>query len=61
MYAAESSQQAWETARSLRIDYVWVDAVERAAYPSGVAKFDAAPQFFASAFKNSEVSIYRVQ
>jgi hypothetical protein len=61
LYATDDAQQAWDIARSLRIDYVWVDRVERAAYPSGVAKFDAAPQRFAPAFKNREVSIYRVQ
>jgi hypothetical protein len=61
MYAIDNAQQARDIARSLRIDYVWVDRVERGAYPSGVAKFDAAPALFAPAFKNGEVSIYRVQ
>jgi hypothetical protein len=61
MYATQNAQEAWDIARSLRVDYVWVDRVERTAYPSGVAKFDTAPQHFAPAFKNSEVSIYRVQ
>ncbi len=61
MYATDRADEAWAIARSLRIDYVWVDKVERAAYPAGVAKFDAAPQRFAPAFKNGEVSIYRVQ
>jgi hypothetical protein len=61
MYATDNAQQAADIARSLRIDYVWVDRVERAAYPSGVAKFDASPTQFAPAFKNGEVSIYRVR
>jgi hypothetical protein len=61
MYATDNAQQARDIARLLRIDYVWVDRVERGAYPSGVAKFDAAPALFAPAFKNGEVSIYRVQ
>ena len=60
MYSTGSAPQASEIARSLRIDYVWVDRVERTAYPAGVAKFDAAPSLFAPVFKNAEVTIYRV-
>jgi uncharacterized membrane protein len=55
MYATASAQEAWDIARSLRIDYVWVDQVERKAYPAGVAKFDARTAAFAPAFKNGEV------
>jgi hypothetical protein len=61
MYQTDDVQRAWDTARSLRIDYIWADGTERAAYPSGVAKFEAAPQFFAVVFKNAEVSIYQVR
>jgi hypothetical protein len=61
MYETANAQQASEIARSLRIDYVWVDQVERKTYPAGVAKFDASPRLFAPAFRNGEVSVYRVQ
>lgn len=61
MYDTGSAPQALDIARSLRIDYIWVDSVERAAYPAGVAKFDAAPQSFAPVFRNGEVTIYQVQ
>jgi uncharacterized membrane protein len=61
MYQTASAQQARDIAKSLRIAYVWVDAVERKAYPAGVAKFDGAPQLFPPVFRNAEVSIYRVQ
>jgi hypothetical protein len=61
MYQTDDAQRAWDTARSLRIDYLWVDGIERAAYPSGVAKFEAAPQFFTVAFRNADVSIYQVR
>jgi hypothetical protein len=60
MYSTENAPQARDIARALRIDYVWVDRVERGAYPSGVAKFDVSPQFFAVAFRNREVTVYRV-
>jgi hypothetical protein len=61
MYATGSASEAHDIASSLRIDYVWIDRVERAAYPTGVAKFDRAPSLFAPVFKNGEVTIYRVQ
>lgn len=61
MYETGDARQAWETARVLRIDYIWVDGTERAAYPAGVAKFDGAPEFFAPAFKNADVTIFHVQ
>jgi hypothetical protein len=61
MYETTSAAQALEAARGLRIDYIWVDRTERAAYPAGVAKFEAEPGMFAPAFKNGEVSIFRVQ
>ena len=61
MYATGSASEAHDVASSLRIDYVWIDRVERAAYPTGVAKFDRAPSLFAPVFKNAEVSIYRVR
>jgi hypothetical protein len=61
MFATADPAEARAIATSMRIDYVWVDEVERAAYPEGVKKFEAAPQYFAPAFRNSEVSIYRVQ
>jgi hypothetical protein len=61
MYQTPNVQQAAEIARSLRIDYVWVDRVERNSYPGGVAKFEASPPLFAPVFKNGEVSIYQVR
>jgi hypothetical protein len=60
MYGTSDPRQAHDIARALRLDYVWIDRTERAAYPGGMTKFDAAPQFFTPVFRNSEVSIYRV-
>ena len=61
MYESPDARQAHEIARALRIDYVWVDQIERAAYPAGVAKFDSAAALFPPVFRNSEVAIYRVR
>ena len=61
MYATPDAQAAWDTARALRIDYIWIDRTERTAYPSGMAKFDVSPDRFEPVFRNNEVSIYRVR
>jgi hypothetical protein len=60
MYQTGDARQARDIARALRIGYIWVDGVERETYPGGVAKFDAAPQYFRRVFRNGEVSIYEV-
>ncbi|HET7695540.1 MAG TPA: hypothetical protein VFK57_07525 [Vicinamibacterales bacterium] len=60
MYQTGDARQAWNIARALRIDYVWVDGTERSAYPSGVAKFDGNPALFAPVFTRGDVRIYRV-
>ena len=60
MYATTNAQEAWNIARSLHIDYVYIDSVERAGYSAGMAKFEDR-QYFAPAFRNAEVSVYRVE
>jgi hypothetical protein len=60
MYETGDARQAWDIARALRIEYIWVDDTERAAYPSGVAKFDRHPELFAPMFTRGAVRIYRV-
>lgn len=60
MYQTGDARQAWDIARSLRIEYIWADSTERRAYGSGVAKFDAHPELFAPMFTRGEVRIYRV-
>jgi hypothetical protein len=59
LFATSDPKRAWDIAHALRIDYVYVDAVERSAYPDGVKKFDGSP-LFAQAFQNGEVTIYKV-
>jgi hypothetical protein len=61
MYETADAKDASDLAHALRIDYIWVDRIERAAYPAGMAKFDAAPDRFIPVFQNSEVRIYRVK
>lgn len=59
LYATTDPQHAWEIAHALRIDYIYVDTVERTAYPEGVRKFEGNP-LFVRAFQNGEITIYRV-
>ena len=61
MYETPNAEEASAIAHRLRIDYIYVDRTERAAYPAGVAKFAGAPERFAPVFSNDEVSIYHVQ
>jgi hypothetical protein len=61
MYETADAKDAWDLARALRVEYVWVDRIERAAYPGGMVKFDASPDLFIPIFQNPEVRIYRVR
>jgi hypothetical protein len=61
LYATADAEQAHRLALSLRVDFLWVDATERGAFPGGMAKFDAAPQYFAPVYRNPEVTIYQVR
>jgi len=60
LFATENTDEAVSIARRLRIDYLYVDTVDRAAYSEGVRKFDQQPMLFDRVYVNEEVSIYRV-
>lgn len=60
MYSTADAREAWTIAQNLRIDYVYIDAVERSHYPGGVGKFDD-PRYFERAFGNAAATIYRVR
>jgi hypothetical protein len=59
IYGYGDPERAWRSALTLGIDYLWVDIVERTAYPN-VAKFADHPEWFVPAFSNREVTIYRI-
>ena len=52
---------AHDTARRMAIDYLWVDDVERRAYPEGTAILAGAPGYFTPVFDNGEVQVYQVR
>lgn len=59
MYATKNADEAANIARSLRIDYVYVDEVERHAYKDGIS-FGSSPTF-EKVFEAGPVAIYRVR
>jgi uncharacterized membrane protein len=60
IYASDDAALAWGAAKRLGIDYLYVDATERDAYPA-VAKFDHSPGYFTAVFKNAEAAVYSVE
>jgi hypothetical protein len=61
LYRTPDPEEAWRIAREMGIDYLYVDDVDRAAYPEGVAKFADGQEYFEVAFNNRLVAIYRVK
>ncbi len=59
MYATADARAAFDIARRLRIEYVYVDEVERAAHPGGIAFEDW--RYFQRVFDDPPVAIYRVR
>ena len=59
MYATPNPAEAADIARNLRVDYVYVDEVERRAYPEGIS-FDRSPRF-ERVFAEDLVAIYRLR
>jgi hypothetical protein len=61
LFATTDAEAAWEIATGLGIDYVYLDRVERGAFPeAALAKFDRSPERFTPAFSNDEVRIFAV-
>ena len=60
IYSGSDAHLAWQQARALGIDYLYVDDTERTAYPH-VSKFDAAPDLFEPVFRNAEAVVYALR
>lgn len=61
IFATADPGVASNLARRLRIDYLYVDGDDLAAYPEGTAKFDTSPRDFEPVFRNGTVRVYRVR
>lgn len=60
IYASVDPRAAWAAAKSLGIDYLYVDDTERTAYPQAT-KFDRSPELFPPVFRNSEATVYALR
>ena len=61
IFDTRNADDAHRTARRMRIDYLWVDQVERQAYREGIATLASAPGYFDPVFDNGEVTVYYVK
>jgi uncharacterized membrane protein len=61
IFASPDASEASATSHRLRIDYLYVDRDDLAAYPDGTRKFEENPALFEKVFANNEVRIYRVR
>jgi uncharacterized membrane protein len=60
IYQGADAEGASDTARRLRIDYLYVDGTDTAAYPDVVRKFDEHPALFSRVFSSGDARVYRV-
>jgi hypothetical protein len=60
MFATGSAAEAAAIARSLRIDYIYINDFDRGAYPGGIDKFEDRA-YFTPAFKNDAAAVYQVK
>jgi uncharacterized membrane protein len=60
LFETPDATAASASARRLRVDYLYVDMDDLAAYPEGTAKFDRHPELFQPVFRNTSVRVYRV-
>jgi uncharacterized membrane protein len=59
MYSTSNPGEAADIARSLHVNYIYVDEVERRAYPNGI-RFEDSPGF-QKVFDEGPVAVYRVR
>jgi hypothetical protein len=60
IYATADAAAAWEVARALHIDYIYLDEVERTTFGASLEKFGDT-RYFELVFQNPAVTIYRVK
>lgn len=61
LYETLDVRQAWTIAHDLRIDYLYLDDVERQAFGNAaIGKFDRGLEYFRSVYRNEDVAIYAV-
>jgi hypothetical protein len=61
LFATANVDEARSIAHRLRLDYLYVDRDDLAAYPEGTRKLDEHPEAFERVYANDAVRIYRVR
>ena len=61
IYATGDPQQAWEIARELKIDFLYLGRVERTAFPQADQVLMSRPDRFRPVFQNRESLVLEVQ
>jgi len=61
IFDSRDPTEASVLARKLRVDYLYVDSDDMAAYPEGTRKFDGDTNLFERVFANDSVRVYRVR
>ena len=54
LFSTSNVNEAISIAHRLRVDYLYVDTADIAAYPGGIPKFEASPAAFERVFANGE-------
>lgn len=61
LFTTLDAKAAWAEARALRIDFIYLDAADRAAaLPGALDKFERSPEFFQAVFAQDDVRVYGV-
>ena len=60
LFRAEDPREAWQIARDMGIQYLYVDEDDRAAYSAGVAKLSTAT-LFETVYNRAGVALYKVR
>jgi uncharacterized membrane protein len=61
IYGTADAKEAWELARGLRIDFLYLDRMDRAVFPAtALDKFASSPAYFAPAYSTGETAVYAV-
>jgi hypothetical protein len=60
LFSIVQPKDAWEVARSMHIDYVYIDRIERQTYDGSLDKFDDT-RFFEKVFRQGEAAVYAVR
>lgn len=60
IFSTPAADEAWKVARAFRVDYIYVDEVERRAFGAALEKFGD-PRYFGEVFRQGLAAVYQVR